>query len=348
MRLKKNLSLTFTLLRIVLSLIIMGVILSLKNNVALALFIFASVISFLDSYIERMRGPKLKIKGILNPFADKLLINLTALALAIEGFLPFFVFIAFISRDILVLISSSFLAAKEKITILKQNIFDKSTLFFQTIILILAILDKVDPILLWVSIFLTVASALISFVNVLRKSGIMFMRKSELDEYNLLRLIKLPDLLTLGNAVSGILCILFSINGDFTLAMFMLFIAVILDALDGKVALLIKRQGNFGKELDSLADTVSFGIAPAIFGYTVIQTNLAVLSFIIFLFCGLLRLARYNIMEMKGGFKGLPITMNGVIIPLVYFSGLSFQYYPYIYLFLGFLMVSSINFKRVF
>ena len=347
MKIKKNLPITFTLLRIVLAFIILGIILSLKNNVALVLFIFASVIGFLDSFLERLRKDKSKIKIILDPFADKLLINLTAFALFIINILPLWVFLVFISRDVLVLLSGLFLTYKDKITVLKQNIIDRSTLFFQTIILILAIIEIVDPILLWISIILTVISGLVSLVNVLRRSEIMFLRKSELDEFNLLRLIKIPDLLTLLNVVFGLLCILFSINGKYPAAMSMLLIAAVFDYLDGKAARFIKRRGDFGKELDSLADTISFGIAPAIFGYLVIQTKLAILSFIIFLFCGILRLARYNIMEMKDSYRGMPITMNGIIIPIIYFMGLPFQYYPYIYLLLGFLMVSSIKFKKI-
>ena len=127
----------------------------------------------------------------------------------------------------------------------------------------------------------------------------------------------------------------------------MLILAVASDYLDGKVAKTMGQQNEFGKELDSLADTVSFGVAPAIFGFALIQTPLALISFTIFLFCGILRLARYNIMDIKGSFAGMPITLNGVIIPLTFFLDTPIKFYPYIYLVLGILMVSSFRIKKL-
>ena len=116
------------------------------------------------------------------------------------------------------------------------------------------------------------------------------------------------------------------------------------------------QQNTFGKELDSLADTVSFGVAPAIFGFSLMQSSsnlhqlritFGIIAFTIFLFCGILRLARYNIMDMKGTFQGMPITLNGIIIPLAYFLNVPIKFYPYIYISLGILMVSSIRIKKV-
>ena len=62
--------------------------------------------------------------------------------------------------------------------------------------------------------------------------------------------------------------------------MVVLLFAVVFDYADGKVARLMKREGDFGKQLDSLADTISFGVAPAIFGFSLIQTNFALIVFI--------------------------------------------------------------------
>ena len=107
------------------------------------------------------------------------------------------------------------------------------------------------------------------------------------------------------------------------------------------------QQKAYLKELDSLADTISFGVAPAIFGFTLIQTPLAIVSFTIFLFCGVLRLARYNIMDMKDSYAGMPITLNGIIIPLIFITNVPFDYYPYIYILLGILMISSLKFKKI-
>ena len=61
-----------------------------------------------------------------------------------------------------------------------------------------------------------------------------------------------------------------------------------------------------------------------------------------------MRLARYNIMDLKGSFQGMPITLNGIIIPLTYFLKVPIKFYPYIYLMLGILMVSSFRVKKLF
>ena len=73
----------------------------------------------------------------------------------------------------------------------------------------------------------------------------------------------LPNILTLGGVCLGISSIKFSIDGNFNLAVIFILLAAILDALDGRIARLIKGTSEFGKELDSLTDFVSFGIAPA-------------------------------------------------------------------------------------
>ena len=158
-------------------------------------------------------------------------------------------------------------------------------------------------------------------------------------------MITVADVITLGNGIAGLASILFAISGKFEIAASLMLLAVVLDFLDGKVARMLKQQHEFGKELDSLADTISFGVAPAIFGYGLIQTKVAMVAFIIFVFCGVLRLARYNILADAGvnGFIGMPITVNGIIVPLAFFLGMGVQYYPYLYLLLSFLMVSTIR-----
>ena len=77
----------------------------------------------------------------------------------------------------------------------------------------------------------------------------------------------LPNILTLGGVCLGISSIKFSIDGNYNLAVIFILIAAILDALDGRIARLIKGTSEFGKELDSLTDFVSFGIAPAFIIY---------------------------------------------------------------------------------
>ena len=77
----------------------------------------------------------------------------------------------------------------------------------------------------------------------------------------------LPNILTLGGVCLGISSIKFAIDGNYGLAVIFILIASILDALDGRIARMIKGTSEFGKELDSLTDFVSFGIAPVFILY---------------------------------------------------------------------------------
>ena len=158
-------------------------------------------------------------------------------------------------------------------------------------------------------------------------------------------LVKLADIFTLANVIFGLIAIFFAINKEYNYVVISLFLAVISDYFDGKLARKLGQQNVFGKELDSLADTVSFGVAPAIFGFSLIQTPLAIASFTIFLFCGVLRLARYNIMNIHDGFAGMPI--NGIVVPLLFLPNVPVNLYPYIYILLGVLMVSNVRFIKI-
>ena len=340
----KKIPITLTLFRIILSVIVFIAILFGRTNTASFLFAFTAAISFIDSFFERKREIKSHIKNILDPFSDKILINLAAVALYLKGFLPFFVMAIFLVKDTLMIAGALYLLYKNPRTTFHPNRIDSITLFFQTLTIITAIAIKPDSILIWISITLTVISGIKSII----KSEIRFARgRTDLDMLRFRDLIKPPDWVTMLNALSGLFSIGFAINDNLRLAAIMLMAAIFFDWLDGKVARLTSRGGEFGKQLDSLADTISFGVAPVVFGFTVIQTNLAIISFTVFLFCGILRLARYNIAEMQGGYQGMPITLNGAIIPLVYFMSLKPELYPYIYLASAALMVSSIKVKKL-
>ncbi len=164
---------------------------------------------------------------------------------------------------------------------------------------------------------------------------------------NLIKLLKISDLFTLLNAVSGLLCIFFAAIGNFRIAAVLLLVAVGFDYLDGKSAKKRKISNELGKELDSLADIISFGVAPAVFVFLLLKDIRFVLVYILYLMAGVIRLARFNVTKMKGGFEGMPITVNGVIMPVLYFiSSASLVYYMYLLL-AAFLMVSSIKFKKL-
>lgn len=166
----------------------------------------------------------------------------------------------------------------------------------------------------------------------------------------ILKLIKTPDIFTLFNALSGALSIYYAVFWKFKIAAVFLLIAVLFDWLDGKVARKIKRSGNFGRELDSLADLVSFGVAPVVLAFNLVRPSLPYfIIFAFFLLCGILRLARFNIKKQKTHFEGIAITTNGWLFPIIYFA-LPQQYHnwlPLYFLAMGFLMISSIKIRKV-
>jgi CDP-diacylglycerol--serine O-phosphatidyltransferase len=136
----------------------------------------------------------------------------------------------------------------------------------------------------------------------------------------------LPNLFTLASLFSGFYAIVQAMNGRYETAAMAIFISMVLDGLDGRVARLTHTQSAFGAELDSLADMVSFGVAPALVVYvwalqdfagmqTVswlgpwLTTKLGWISAFIYCACAALRLARFNTMldvADKRFFQGLP------------------------------------------
>ena len=144
----------------------------------------------------------------------------------------------------------------------------------------------------------------------------------------------IPNFITCLNIVSGSLGVLFAIKGDLTVAVLFIFAAAIFDFLDGMAARLLKAYSPIGKELDSLADMISFGLAPgmvmmvmqefSLLGINVRAENLAALSlwqitcisaaFLIPVTSGL-RLAKFNIdTRQTDSFIGLPVPANAIFI----------------------------------
>ena len=134
----------------------------------------------------------------------------------------------------------------------------------------------------------------------------------------------LPNILTLGGVCLGISSIKFSIDGNYNLAVIFILLAAILDALDGRIARLIKGTSEFGKELDSLTDFVSFGIAPVFILYFWELNNYGKLGWaitLIYSVCCVLRLARFNLTKIEekqlwksNYFEGVPSPAGGILI----------------------------------
>jgi CDP-diacylglycerol--serine O-phosphatidyltransferase len=108
----------------------------------------------------------------------------------------------------------------------------------------------------------------------------------------------LPNMLTLIGVCIGLTSIRFSFNGQFDLAVIAIIFAALIDGLDGRIARLIKGTSKVGKELDSLTDMISFGVAPAFIMYFWTLSSLGRLGWLIcliYVICVALRLARFNI-----------------------------------------------------
>jgi CDP-diacylglycerol--serine O-phosphatidyltransferase len=128
----------------------------------------------------------------------------------------------------------------------------------------------------------------------------------------------LPSIFTVGNIFAGFIALVATLSGQYQQAAIAIGVAVILDGLDGRVARLANVTSDFGVHLDSLADTISFGIAPAILVYSwglADFGNFARFSSFLFLICGVMRLARFNVQvcDLKQ-FAGLPIPAGGGFI----------------------------------
>lgn len=176
----------------------------------------------------------------------------------------------------------------------------------------------------------------------------------------------LPNLFTTAALFAGFYAVVASMDGNFEKAAFAIFIAMVLDGLDGRVARMTKTESQFGKEYDSLSDMVSFGIAPALVMYQWGIDELVSLSGLwgkagwvvafTYCVCAALRLARFNVHVgklSKRYFEGLPSpAAAGVVAGFILFEG-SFDIDPGISIvpalvitFLaGALMVSNIKFR---
>ena len=178
----------------------------------------------------------------------------------------------------------------------------------------------------------------------------------------------LPNLLTIVGVCLGISSIKFSLDGNFSLAILFILFAALLDGLDGRIARLLDSTSEFGKELDSLTDFVSFGIAPALTLYFWELKNLGNLGWVItliFSVCCVLRLARFNLTKISDQekwrvnfFEGVPSPAGAwlVLLPLIYelssFDiGLEFRKAtPFLTVLVSILLVSKIptmSFKKI-
>jgi len=135
----------------------------------------------------------------------------------------------------------------------------------------------------------------------------------------------LPSLFTCGNMTFGILSVFSSIHGQFIYAAWFLIGALACDILDGRIARMTKTTSEFGMQLDSLSDLISFGAAPAVMMYMLVLNTMGKIGIsiaVLYVLCCALRLARFNVLAQSGEihkhFVGLPTPASaGVIISFV-------------------------------
>ncbi|MDD2634636.1 MAG: CDP-diacylglycerol--serine O-phosphatidyltransferase [Bacteroidales bacterium] len=170
----------------------------------------------------------------------------------------------------------------------------------------------------------------------------------------------IPSSITSLNLISGSLAVIFAFKGDIEIACLLVILASVFDFFDGFAARLLNAVSEFGKQLDSLADLISFGFAPTAIVYNLFlikndNETLLVFSALLLVLFSALRLAKFNIdTEQKNEFKGLPTpAMALFVISISYFSVnnnsliADFLFLPYSFLsiniVLSLLMVSNIS-----
>ena len=180
----------------------------------------------------------------------------------------------------------------------------------------------------------------------------------------------LPNAITLIGVCIGLSSIKFAIDGNYKLSIIAILLAAIIDGLDGRIARLIKGTSKVGKELDSLTDVISFGVAPAFIMYFWQLNSLGKVGWLIsliYVVCVALRLARFNIntdeeISWKDNFfEGLPSPAGGILVlmPLIIsFSGLEKFLFkinydllvPTLFIIISILLISTIptySFKKI-
>ena len=135
-----------------------------------------------------------------------------------------------------------------------------------------------------------------------------------------------PNMVTSGNLLCGLLSIMLTMSGRYVPAAWLVFFAVIFDGLDGKIARVLGGGSQFGLEYDSLADLVSFGVAPAMLIYRISLRGflgpLGAAASCFFALCVALRLARFNVVHIPGPFQGLPCPAGGLFAASFVLAGL--------------------------
>ncbi len=178
----------------------------------------------------------------------------------------------------------------------------------------------------------------------------------------------LPNMFTLVGVCIGLTSIKFAFDERFGLAIISIIVAGLIDGLDGRIARLIKGTSQVGKELDSLTDVISFGVAPAFIMYFWQLNTIGRIGWLIclvYVICVALRLARFNVNSetqpswKDNFFEGVPSPAGGILVlmPLIYskseiqFLNVDFTYFtPILFVLISILLISKLptySFKKI-
>lgn len=174
----------------------------------------------------------------------------------------------------------------------------------------------------------------------------------------------IPNVLTLGNLACGFVSIIFSGSGSaegYRVAAALILLAALLDGMDGQVARKLRVDSPIGKELDSLADCVAFGVAPGYLAYKTYLMGISVggagqsvdfgiLVAVIFPVCAAYRLARFNVRSSSHSFEGLPSPIAGILVGLGVLcfpaGNIPTPLFAILFCLVGFLMISTVGYSK--
>jgi len=162
----------------------------------------------------------------------------------------------------------------------------------------------------------------------------------------------LPNIISLSSILSGFISIILSGDNNILFASYMILLGAIFDSLDGMVARKMGANSSLGKELDSLADVITFGVAPGYLLYNATLYRFGSIGIIVassLPILAALRLARFNVDNIKRAFRGLPSTAAGITVAI--FQGFYSDYFvPSVYLFfaiaVSLLMISNFKYAK--
>lgn len=171
----------------------------------------------------------------------------------------------------------------------------------------------------------------------------------------MIKLLSVADVVSLTNAIFGFLSIVMLFSHELRLAFSFILLALLADGLDGIVARKTGK-GELGEYMESMADMISLGIAPAFFVYntyydlvldSIFYHGLLVVVLIVFLSLGIVRLASFHIIKEENFFVGLPASASAIFIVVLSFLKIEFLYILPFIIVMSFAMISSLRFPKV-